>query len=849
MSGIVASLALAVTEHTSDGAKSHGLTVPSDALGLVFGVVWRPDRPIADRIASIQFGGVALSLVASSYTLDANASLAIYELLDISGRANDNLTFTVGNANGDLGSLQICAAFLETSAPELERIDDGQGGLNGNGTATAALSLGSSICMGLGFHFASIGGAFALSNFTPAGAQTELTEGAASGTGRALGLSYEDDLTGSDSLAVVTTGQSVACNTGMFGIGYAETAPIQEIEQAPGAEAGIPDGFAITAGPPIIRVLQAPGAEAGIPSGFSVTALGPAYALLNVPGQDRPQLLSALRANGDPAEEGDVYTHHLGRPPTLEAPAGGPGGGLTVAEEDGSPEVEDVTRLEFDGAVVSEPSAGVALVTISPAAALRVQDESATEVEDPTDTIIVPDGTAIAHGDGSVTLRELPTGVVGARVYRNTTQTIGAASTAISYSTVEKDTDGFWSGGNPTRLTIPAHLTGSRPYLISSYANANVGSSFVLHFLRKNGSGALPAINDFAAANQARDVMTWVEWLSPGDYVEVMLFVNAGSTATGDNSTRNNQHTVQIALLGSGNVAGLPSARALRTSGNVTLNSTTWANVDTGLDLTIPAQVGDVLGVSLSAAWGGEAVNAGLDAATLVSGSPVNYISGGAGGASHFGVQGWIGHDTDPVRAVGTLIQYPVVSGDISGGNVTLRLRYRTGTASNKTLVANSNQPLQWSVVNLKGGAATETRPWLVEVNPLLGVHVGSNGTWGIVRHTDAGTGPYDQAGYANTPANTDYLEWDVVVSPGTWTIVLHARRSTNTAIATVSVDGTSVGTIDTYAAAPDHLRGTIAGLVLTPGKHRIKVATPTKNGSSSDYALTLRGLALVRTA
>jgi hypothetical protein len=77
----------------------------------------------------------------------------------------------------------------------------------------------------------------------------------------------------------------------------------------------------------------------------------------------------------------------------------------------------------------------------------------------------------------------------------------------------------------------------------------------------------------------------------------------------------------------------------------------------------------------------------------------VNYISGGAGGASNRGVLGWYGPGAS--ASVGAAVQYVVQSGDISGGNVTLRLRYRTTSAAVKTMNATSDIPFQWSVANL----------------------------------------------------------------------------------------------------------------------------------------------------
>lgn len=48
---------------------------------------------------------------------------------------------------------------------------------------------------------------------------------------------------------------------------------------------------------------------------------------------------------------------------------------------------------------------------------------------------------------------------VGARVYR-TTNGSQASGDAIPFETVDYDTSGFWSAGQPTRLTVPAGLGG-----------------------------------------------------------------------------------------------------------------------------------------------------------------------------------------------------------------------------------------------------------------------------------------------------------------------------------------------------------------------------------------------------
>lgn len=148
---------------------------------------------------------------------------------------------------------------------------------------------------------------------------------------------------------------------------------------------------------------------------------------------------------------------------------------------------------------------------------------------------------------------------------------------------------------------------------------------------------------------------------------------------------------------GSGGMVGHDEERYV--AGNITLNNTSWTDVSGPSDLVVAASAGDLLLVGLSCRWAAEAVSACLDMATIVSASPVNYVSGG-GGASDDGVSGWFGYASLGDSA-GAPVHYAVQAGDISGGNVTLRLRYRTTTAANKTLYGSSVFPLQYSVINM----------------------------------------------------------------------------------------------------------------------------------------------------
>lgn len=180
----------------------------------------------------------------------------------------------------------------------------------------------------------------------------------------------------------------------------------------------------------------------------------------------------------------------------------------------------------------------------------------------------------------------------------------------------------------------------------------------------------------------------------------VILYYVTGTASPGlfvENSSGNKYGPFITGSASGGGLSHISTSK--RTAGDYTLNNTNWTNVDTGIDLVLTVQTGDIIEVGLNSLWGGEAVNCALDVATIVSGNPVNYIAC-AGGASDLGVQSWLGI-SGVVSGLGSPFLYTIQSGDISGGTVTLRLRYRTTAGANKTLRANANQPLLFYAFNL----------------------------------------------------------------------------------------------------------------------------------------------------
>lgn len=134
-----------------------------------------------------------------------------------------------------------------------------------------------------------------------------------------------------------------------------------------------------------------------------------------------------------------------------------------------------------------------------------------------------------------------------------------------------------------------------------------------------------------------------------------------------------------------------------------------WANVDTGLDLVLnEVQVGDELVYGIQAHVGTEAVWAYFDVVTVVGGSPVNSLGSRAAVVASpgpLGVSGWMARTGTQEMPNGTTAPYTVAAGDLTSGSITLRLRYATASAVNKTLYADATIPLDVWAMNLGPGA------------------------------------------------------------------------------------------------------------------------------------------------
>lgn len=148
--------------------------------------------------------------------------------------------------------------------------------------------------------------------------------------------------------------------------------------------------------------------------------------------------------------------------------------------------------------------------------------------------------------------------------------------------------------------------------------------------------------------------------------------------------------------------------RGRRTAGHVPISSVqpTWTTVDTALDFTLAAAVGDTILAEINGMWFTEAPNAILDVVTLVGGNPVNSMGSGTTTLSGDGVNGWyrVGGALGPVTGS---IWYVLQAADLSTtGTVTLRLRAALKSAGTRQFLADAGNPLSFFVQNL-GPAGT----------------------------------------------------------------------------------------------------------------------------------------------
>lgn len=146
---------------------------------------------------------------------------------------------------------------------------------------------------------------------------------------------------------------------------------------------------------------------------------------------------------------------------------------------------------------------------------------------------------------------------------------------------------------------------------------------------------------------------------------------------------------------GSGGVVAVD--RELYTGGDITLNNTTLSAVSGPGDLVVAATSGDVCLLDVRARpTTTTAQSIAFDFATIVSAAPVNYVFPASGTPINIPIPWYIG--AGETSACGGGVYYVVQAGDISGGNVTFRLYFRS--SGSRVIEADAAAPLLIQVIN-----------------------------------------------------------------------------------------------------------------------------------------------------
>lgn len=143
-------------------------------------------------------------------------------------------------------------------------------------------------------------------------------------------------------------------------------------------------------------------------------------------------------------------------------------------------------------------------------------------------------------------------------------------------------------------------------------------------------------------------------------------------------------------------------ARRIRTSGSYSPSATSWTDLTASFwdssaanDITLTAAVGDVIESSMSAIADVQATETYWNVTCVASGNGF-----GPTASSARGIPAWMAIN-GAVTSIGGNFYYTVVSGDISSGNVALRLRSKNSAATGKSHLATADSPFVWVARNL----------------------------------------------------------------------------------------------------------------------------------------------------
>lgn len=169
--------------------------------------------------------------------------------------------------------------------------------------------------------------------------------------------------------------------------------------------------------------------------------------------------------------------------------------------------------------------------------------------------------------------------------------------------------------------------------------------------------------------------------------------------------------------------------------------------------------------------------------------------------------------------------------GDRLIGSTDNTLVAKAAPANGKFSVADSAQSDGWKDIDL---------PWHVSIDPVR-----------VPAYSTTGGSIAAWATYYQFSALNNEVVYNVQLGPGTWTFGLWRTIFSSYGILTVTLDGTTIATLDNYSVAPVNPGQSLTtGIVISaPGVYALKLKTTGKNASSSNYNQRLWSMDFTRTA
>jgi len=97
----------------------------------------------------------------------------------------------------------------------------------------------------------------------------------------------------------------------------------------------------------------------------------------------------------------------------------------------------------------------------------------------------------------------------------------------------------------------------------------------------------------------------------------------------------------------------------------------------------------------------------------------------------------------------------------------------------------------------------------------------------------------------------TAYVEYQLLLQAGTWRLDCISDKGSSRGIGTFTIDGSAIGTADAYAAgaSANYMIAFTGIVVASTAVATIRIATSSKNASSSGYTFVISQLVMTKTA